>query len=51
MGAVAVPFIVRQNAWYEWSNTLWLLELQTAHVSAFGFPSYFIDAAGMYFNP
>lgn len=51
MGALAIPFIVHQNSWYEWSNALWLLDLQTAHVSAYGVPSYFIDAAGSYFYP
>ena len=51
VGLLAAPFIIRQNAWYEWSNALWLLQLQTAHVHAFGAPSYFIDAAGMLFYP
>lgn len=48
---LALPFTVSQNSWYEWSNASWLLELQTAHVHAFGTPSYFTDAAGMLFYP
>jgi hypothetical protein len=51
VAGLAIPFIVRQNSWYEWANTLWLLELQTAHVSAHGIPSFFTDAAGSYFYP
>jgi hypothetical protein len=51
IGGLALPFVLRQNAWFEWTNTLWLLELQTAHVSAHGLPSFFIDGAGMYFYP
>lgn len=51
VACIAVPFIVRQNSWSEWANTLWLLDLQTAHVSAHGLPSYFTDAAGSYFYP
>lgn len=49
--ALALPFIIRQNAWFEWSNTLWFLELQTAHVQAHGDPAFFINAAGTYFYP
>jgi hypothetical protein len=48
---LAVPFIVGQNAWYEWANVLWLLELQAAHVSAYGLPTFFIHAGGQYFYP
>jgi hypothetical protein len=49
--ALALPFIIRQNAWFEWSNTFWFLELQTAHVQAHGAPSFFIDVTGTYFYP
>lgn len=51
IGLLALPFIIRQNAWYEWSNALWLLDLQTAHVRAFGSPTFFIDAGGLLFYP
>ena len=51
VACIALPFIIRQNSWSEWANTLWLLDLQTAHVSAHGLPSYFLDAAGSYFYP
>jgi hypothetical protein len=51
VGALALPFILGQNSWYEWGNSLWLLQLQTAHVQAHGFPTYFIDVAGTYFYP
>jgi hypothetical protein len=51
VGLLAVPFIVSQNSWFEWSNALWLLELQTAHVSAHTLPTFFIDAPNQYFYP
>ncbi len=51
VGALAIPFVVHQNAWFEWANSLWLLEMQTAHVSAFGTPTFFIHAADMIFYP
>ena len=51
VGALALPFILGQNSWYEWGNSLWLLQLQTAHVQAHGLPTYFIDVAGTYFYP
>ncbi len=51
VGLIALPFIVRQNAWVEWSNALWLLEVQTAHVAAHGLPTFFVDAPGQYFYP
>ena len=51
VGLLAVPFIVHQNAWFEWANTLWVLDLQTAHISAHGLPTFFIDAPDMYFFP
>jgi hypothetical protein len=51
VGTLAVPFLIHQNAWYEWANSLWLLELQAAHVSAYGIPSFFIHGADMIFYP
>jgi hypothetical protein len=51
IGLLALPFIVRQNAWFEWTNPLWQLELQTAHVRAHGTPTSFMDVAGLLFYP
>ena len=51
VGLIALPFVIDQNAWYEWANALWLLDLQTAHVGAHGLPTYFIDAPEQYFYP
>ena len=51
VGALALPFIVHQNAEFEWANALWLLDLQTAHVGVYGIPTFFIDAPHMYFYP
>jgi hypothetical protein len=51
VGALALPFILRQNSEFEWANALWFLDLQTAHVMAHGIPTFFIDAPHMYFYP
>ena len=51
VGLFALPFILYQNSWWEWSTSYWLLERQTAYVSAHGLPTLFLhDAAGAY-NP
>jgi hypothetical protein len=46
---LAVLFVAAQNAWFEWANTLWLLQLQTGHVAAYGLPTYFIHEPQQYF--
>jgi hypothetical protein len=51
LGGLAIPFIVSQNAWFEWANVYWLLELQTKHVAVHGLPTFFIHSAGGYFYP
>jgi hypothetical protein len=51
VGTLAVPFLVHQNSWYEWANALWLLQLQAAHVSAYGAPTFFLHGANMIFYP
>ena len=51
IGLLALPFIVRQNGWFEWTNPLWQPELQTAHVRAHGTPTSFMDVAGLLFYP
>jgi hypothetical protein len=40
--AITLPFALRQNAWYEWSNPYWLLLLQRDEILVSGRPSYFI---------
>ena len=51
VGGLALPFVLHQNAWYEWANSLWFLQLQAQHVASSGLPTYFIHAAGEYFYP
>jgi hypothetical protein len=51
VGLIALPFILHQNSEFEWSNALWLLDVQTAHVRAHGMPTYFVDAPEQYFYP
>jgi hypothetical protein len=48
---LALPFVLRQNSWWEWGNAYWLLERQTAHVSAHGLPTLFVHTDGGPFNP
>ncbi|MDX6714048.1 MAG: hypothetical protein QOH30_606, partial [Baekduia sp.] len=42
VGLLALPFVLHQNSWWEWNTALWLLERQTAHVSAHGVPTLFV---------
>jgi hypothetical protein len=48
---LALPFILRQNAWWEWQNAYWLLERQAAHVSAHGTPTFFLHTKVATFYP
>jgi hypothetical protein len=48
---LALPFVLRQNSWWEWGNAYWLLERQTAHVSAHGLPTLFLHTNDGSFNP
>ncbi len=51
VGLFAVPFIVRQNSWWEWGSAYWLLERQTAYVSAHGLPTLFLHNVSGAYNP
>ncbi len=51
LGLLALPFILRQNSWWEWGNAYWLLERQTAYVSAHGEPTLFLHNASGAYNP
>ncbi|HMJ34620.1 MAG TPA: hypothetical protein VK501_11940 [Baekduia sp.] len=42
VGLLALPFVLRQNAWWEWTTAFWLLERQTEHVSAHGLPTFYL---------
>ncbi|HMJ32554.1 MAG TPA: hypothetical protein VK501_01455 [Baekduia sp.] len=42
VGLLALPFALRQNSWWEWTNAFWLLQRQAAHVAAHGVPTYFL---------
>jgi hypothetical protein len=39
---LTLSFVLHQNAWWEWANPYWLLQRQTAHVSAHGVPTLFL---------
>jgi hypothetical protein len=41
--ALLLPFALRQNAWVEWGNALWLVERQAESVRDLGHPTYFMD--------
>jgi hypothetical protein len=51
VGLLALPFIQRQNSFWEWSNAYWLLQRQTEYVSANGLPTFFLHQATGSFNP
>ena len=51
VGLFALPFILRQNSWWEWGNAYWLLERQTAYVSAHGVPTLFLHNYSEAYNP
>lgn len=46
-----LPFILRQNAWWEWQNHYWLLERQSAYVAAHGTPTFFLHLSTGAFYP
>jgi hypothetical protein len=48
---VALPFVLRQNSWWEWTTALWLLERQADHVSAHGVPTLFVHTSAGSFYP
>jgi hypothetical protein len=48
---VALPFILHQNAWWEWQNAYWLLQRETAHVAAHGTPTFFLHTSEGVFYP
>jgi hypothetical protein len=49
--SLLVPFILRQNAWIEWGNSLWLIERQAGSMRELGHPSYFLqtEATGAFY--
>jgi hypothetical protein len=51
VGLLALPFILRQNSWWEWNNAFWLLERQTAYVEAHGVPTVFVHNLSGAYNP
>ena len=48
---VAVPYLLRQNAWSEMNNALWVLQTQTEHVRATGLPTTFLHLPDEAFYP
>jgi hypothetical protein len=46
-----VPFVVAQNGWFEWTNALWLLQVQTENVRAHGLPGFFVNSPDWAFYP
>jgi hypothetical protein len=48
---LALPFVLRQNAWFEWSNAYWYLQRQTEYVAAHGRPTLFLQVQTGAFYP
>jgi hypothetical protein len=38
-----LPFLLRENVWWEWNNAYWMLERQTAYIEAHGLPTFFLQ--------
>jgi hypothetical protein len=51
VAALTIPFILKQNAWLEWQSPYWLLERQTAWISAHGTPTLFVHTRNGGFSP
>jgi hypothetical protein len=51
LALTTLPFILRQNAWWEWQNHYWLLERQSAYVAAHGTPTFFLHLSSGPFYP
>jgi hypothetical protein len=51
VAALLIPFALRQNAWYEWETSYWLLQRQAEHVSAHGVPTFFLHTKDGTFYP
>jgi hypothetical protein len=50
VGLFALPFILYQNSWWEWTTAFWLLERQADHVSAHGVPTFFLHTESGLFD-
>ncbi|MCW3004461.1 MAG: 6-pyruvoyl-tetrahydropterin synthase related domain [Conexibacter sp.] len=51
VGLLALPFVLHQNAWWEWVTAYWLLDRETAHVAAHGIPTFFLHTSAAAFYP
>jgi hypothetical protein len=48
---LALPFILKQNIYWEWQVPYWMLERQTEHVAAHGTPTLFLHLKAGTFTP
>jgi hypothetical protein len=48
---LALPFILKQNVYWEWQVPYWMLERQTEHVAAHGTPTFFLHLKAGAFTP
>jgi hypothetical protein len=48
---LALPFAMWQNAWFEWANSLWLLEAQAEWVRTHGIPGPYLHGPDQIFYP
>lgn len=46
-----LPFLLRQNAWWEWNNPYWFVQRQAEYLGAHGTPTLFIHNAYSVFYP
>jgi hypothetical protein len=46
-----LPFFLRENVWWEWNNSFWLLERQADYMKAHGLPTLFVHHTQGVFYP
>jgi hypothetical protein len=51
IAALLIPFVVSQNAWYEWQNAYWFIQREAEHVSEHGVPTFFLHTKDGTFYP
>ena len=46
-----LPFVLRENVWWEWNNAYWFIERQAAYISEHGVPTLFVHTTNGVFYP
>jgi hypothetical protein len=46
-----LPFLLKENSWWEWNNAFWFLERQSDYIKAHGVPTFFLHHSQGVFYP